>query len=434
MRASATRESDRGGWRLVWSGIDGRTCRARISDKALARIDPSHRCDHQAAVDLARYRARVSAELAKGKRDSYAIEAAERCGAITAEQAAALAGETPQRHTITDLWQAHPATAREYDRSPDQYKRHQRELQRFVDWLGSDDPARVDLDTAQRYITELKRRGMAWDTRRHHLLAVRRVSTMLPTIRMQDQIGRIVLDRRDADEIPSVEAWTPEEIAAALAIDEITCHDSRRYQRPQQRTMGITERAVIALGACCGLGSSEIIRLQAGDLAGDLLQVGARKAKNRSRRRQIPLPTTLANWLSTMTAGLQPSDPLIAWQRKTDDLPQPYTPSSYAQWSGPWLAAATGRRLPPKSLRKSFVSIAIQLGATDRAIEAYLGHTYSGLSMVTQRHYAAAMLVRELRPLADSIDAWMRSSGVPHGALFAPNQADLGTKTCPIKK
>jgi integrase len=363
------------------------------------------------------------------------IARAEALGAILPAQAIALrtgtapplAGDQRKREAVTILAAArmHPSSHRE---TVDEAKRHTAAVEAFTTWAGT---VRVEDLTAERamaYVAHLQASGYCYDGRRHALLWLRRAARMAGGLGYADALTGLVLDRR-GDDRPAVEAWTFAELGQMVKA---------AARQDDQRLL-----AVVLLGGWCGLRDSEIYRLRCGDLDGEVLAVAKRKAKNRASRRDIPLPPTVAAVLADLAAGQPDTAPLIrpgSQRTKRTRSDGAFCDHTFPRWFGRavWgdrpatpraLAAALVedpvqprpdrqlpgssrlgclpalRRLPPKCLRKTFLSWAFRQGLNRDQAERYAGHTLSGALPVSERHYLADLLVAELRPLAVELEA-----------------------------
>ncbi len=88
-----------------------------------------------------------------------------------------------------------------------------------------------------------------------------------------------------------------------------------------------------------------------------------------------------------------------------------FNEASFAYWATPLLEAATGKRLPPKFLRKSFSTWCFRTpDLPTQHVEAYLGHKTALATLVTGRYYLAELVARELRPTAESFDRTVRAA------------------------
>jgi integrase len=251
--------------------------------------------------------------------------------------------------------------------------------------------AEVSLKLALDWVEELRRREMAWDTRRHYLLFLRRATQMAATVaRLPDVIGGIKLDRNSTDS--EVEVWSLD----ALMRAAVSCAASHRIL--DRRGAG-----VIALGGCLGLRPSEIIRLQVGHVAGDVLRVGVLKRKNRASRRDVPIPQAVLPWITDLAAdpktkARRPDHKPLVRSLRDGHMCQHSFDDWWRTYVRPYLV---DQHLTPKHLRKSFSTWAIESGIEQRRVESYLGHRQAEVAAVTDRHYLAAARVAQLRPTAE---------------------------------
>ena len=64
----------------------------------------------------------------------------------------------------------------------------------------------------------------------------------------------------------------------------------------------------VGLMGLCGLRPTEAIRLQAQDVAEDVLSVGVRERKNAMSRRDLPMPKHVATWVDRCIEGQASED------------------------------------------------------------------------------------------------------------------------------
>jgi integrase len=329
------------------------------------------------------------------------ITEAERLGAITASQAAALrlqrGGDMTtipsQSLTILQAARSHPSSQKEAAKDVSAALRHERHLGEFMAWAKVQRLDQVTLSLAQSWVAELRARNLSWDGRRHALLWLRRATRMGATVGMADQLNELLRDERDQDQ-RGPEAWTLTELTTGFRALE---NDPRA-------------RAALALGGFLGLRPSETIRVRVGDLAEGRLMVGQADRKNAASRRLLPLPRIVAEAVSRLALGRSPSEPLIRSLKTRGRAGGAFDAVGFNHWLGPVLEAATGRRLPPKALRKSFTSWAFRAGLPPQHVEAMLGHKTALASAVTGRHYLAELACAELQPTALRIEEIIRKA------------------------
>lgn len=340
----------------------------------------------------------------------------------SAAQLGPIVAPKPQRLTLEDAADAHPSTPRE---SHADYRRHLTNLRDFVAWSGVEHVDALTLDLALRWVAHLRATKYSFDGRRHALLWLRRASRMGAVLAgLPDPLVGFTLDRRET--VSDVKAWSLPELAAAW----------RALSPPPKSAIPYDPRplAALALGALCGLRSSEIYRLRRTDvdLATDppRIVIGSQGAKNAASRRALPLPAIVAEALALLLAARRPhwadrypnaprrkaaprSKPdagdalfLTAWHGGRGE----FRPNTWPHWIRPLLAGATGRDLPPKCLRSSFATWAARAGFNRDHIERYLGHTISGSASITARHYLADYAIAELTPTALAIDVTFRAA------------------------
>jgi integrase len=360
------------------------------------------------AEECARYARLVESAPTRGD-----VDHAEHLGVLTPDQAAAVrrglvlvSPEPGSRDplapwTILDAAEAHPSTQHDKTRAPAEYRKHRRYLLAFCDWAGIEMLAALTLDHAVRWVAHLRAAGAAWDTRRQNLLYLRRAARMAAAAAgMPDVLGELKLDRRE--EPPPIEVWTLAELGTACAALA-----ARPPDRDTRRGL-----AVLALGGCLGLRPTELLRLRVEHLTGDILRVGVDARKNHASRRDLPIPASLLPWLDASATDPKtrqrrpPREPLLPGRNHG----KPLTPHAFDAWWALQIAPLLPRPGPPKLLRKSFATWAIESGIEARHVESYLGHTSGLVAAVTARHYLAAARVVQLRPVAAQMDTLIRAA------------------------
>jgi integrase len=413
--------------RPVFPGRDGKG-RIRRRSVRLKGLGPDDRDQAQATADHMEHLARLCEDAPK----ATTIAEARELKAISPDQAEALlAGElvpeavpqeAPKAVTITDCYHLHLSTRRAEKSSQREAVRHLRELHRFLDWAQQQrkgraltSPGEVTLDLVMDYVDHLKRQGLAWDSRRHCLVAIRRATNAAAAFghTLFDPLYKQRIDPRGPDEWPQVEVWTWDELRAAIGgtytvqrRDRVwgsRKHGRQASEREERRQLGARELAVLGLGGFMGLRPSEICAVQAADIEGDILTTGR---KTPASRRWLPIPPTVRGWLQQLVDELDGDDvPLVhAKPVSARGGRVPFQANPFATWCRGWLPQVTGRELPPKALRKSFATGLIWDGIEERLVEAYLGHGPSRLTAVTLRSYLQAARARELWPIAEHVE------------------------------
>lgn len=259
-------------------------------------------------------------------------------------------------------------------------------LKQFSEFSGARTSADITLDQVQRWVDAMRRQGLAWATRRHRLIYVRRACQMAAHRGYPDCLAGLRLDRDDQPG-RTVEIWTLEQLATGLRV-----FGAGLDPRPA---------AVLILGGFLGLRPSEIWRATCGDLVDGTLVVGSRVAKNAGSRRILPLPTLIHAWLVDLVAGRLPDSPLVpSLSRRTEWLDE----TTATQLFGPLVRSACLVPLPVKCLRKSFATWAIRTGGHLDLVEAWIGHASSRIAAITSKHYLQQIQVDQLRPLAAHLD------------------------------
>jgi integrase len=285
--------------------------------------------------------------------------------------------------TVAEAAAAHPSTRREREASPPDHRRHAAALEDYIGFSGSPSLRDLTVERTLAWAGELEARGLAFDTRRHMLLPLRRASAMAPSFGLHDVLSDLRIDRRGE----------PLEVKTA-DLDGLRNLVERAKEERDPRWP-----TAIALMALMGLRPSEVVRLRVGDLKDGLLTVGARGAKNAASRRVLPVPNVALGMLAPMLEGKAADDPLI---------PLSANEGSALSILSRGVGGAMGRAgldLPCKCLRKSFASACVNdLDVRPGLVEAFLGHAASGTGDVTRRHYLARVGAERLRPVADAVD------------------------------
>jgi integrase len=393
--ASGYFHAARGYWMAAFRGLNqggkGKT-QVRVPASRISAPGAAKRDADAFAKELDRYCRLLETGL--GGPD---LEHALRLGAVSAEQAAALrsgqvalprsARLTPP--TIKDAALAHPSSQRD---GWDQVK-YLRHLQVFTTFLGSELLMDLTVERVLAWAAALRRQGLAWDTRRHHLLYVRRASRMAPSLGSLDVLAGLKLDRHDgrARDIPH---WTLPVLMRGLgALEQLT------DPRPA---------AALALTALLGLRPTELCRAQVADLdmTDGCLRVGGREAKNVASRRALPLPGRLVPILRIVTGGRPADAPLI--QTASNRRRGPFSLDTISTWWAAEVSPHLKPALPPRAGRKSFATWAREAGLDPQHLEAWIGHRTAFFSAVSSRHYLAGYQMDALQPASNLLDAAMR--------------------------
>lgn len=290
--------------------------------------------------------------------------------AITPADVAGILGDADESApTVRDCALAHPSTIRE-KRTSEDYKARLRALADWERFGGAALVAHVTLAEVLRFVEWMVGQGMAWDTRRHRLIPIRRACQYATQYSIPDKLAGQRIDKREYKPVVALPSIT-------LVKEWLLSPDP-------------VVRRTVALGALCGLRPSEIMRADVTDLQDGLLVVGSRETKNLASRRTLPLPRLALDALET-TATKGPLVISLHGHRLT--------------------TRNLNRRIAPamqpfnvKTLRKVFATELIRAGVNVNLVEAYMGHTLSAVTAVTQRHYLAAYQAERLRPVAEAVD------------------------------
>ncbi len=389
---------------------------AQGRQKRRVRVPPERLRIGFEAIDAAAYATEVdqACRLLEAARTPANISRARMLKAITDEQADALirlqpvSAATPgalRIPTVLEAARMHPSSARELVNDVTAAVRHERELGRFCAWAKVDLVTEVRLGLVTDYVDHLTVAGTSWDGRRHALLWLRRATRMGASYGVPDVLGELKLDTRPPPTRGlALSFWSLPELARAAV-----------------RATDLRLRVAIGLGGFVGLRPSEIYRVQIPDMAGDLLNTGQ---KNKQSERLLPLPSILAEWIAELI-GQRHLGLLISTHGRYGhgaadaEKRGSFNEASFSNWFDPLMKTASGKRLSPKYLRKSFSTWAFRTtNLPTQHVEAYMGHKTALASIVTGRHYLADLAARELRPSAERIDVIVR-------AALAEARADL---------
>lgn len=309
-------------------------------------------------------------------------------GAITPEQGAELldgrgsGAAKPQkgdRLTVVDAALSHPSSRRD---PLDRQVIYDGFVRAFCAHAGITYLDELTVDHVQDWIAAMQRQKLAWDTRRHRLMYLRRACRMAAANGLPDVLAGLRLDRRGNERPPPVITWGLEDLLAGIG------------------GLGdLRAQVVVILGGLMGLRPSETWRVAVGDIEGAVLQVGRSEAKNASSRRALPIPRALRPYLDELAAGRPATAALLATYRGTA-----FDYSAAVNLFRDPIGQACGRVLPLKTLRKSFATWTIRSGQDLDLVEAWMGHRSSRVALITQRHYLEAIQTEQLKPLADAID------------------------------
>lgn len=396
--ASAFYEKDKRRWRARFYGPFQRGATRRTVIIPAEHLRPGH---EKASADAYAAECDRLARLCENPAvGPQIITRAAAMQAVTAEQARALRAKKPvpvvrpalrEGWTITEAAESHPSTARE---TKAEQAKHRAAVARFTAWSGAATLGELTLDLARGWIAEMERQGLAWDTRRHSLLWLRRASRMAGAAGLPDPLSDFVLDRRGRK--PGVQVWTLDELCAA--------------GRTLRTRTDLRPLACLLLGGFLGLRPSEIARARIEDIDADgVLEIGKRhgEGKNAASRRRLPMPPAMVADLRALAADRPADQPLIAkatrWAKAAGD--PFFCLDTLGDYMRDHLMRPDGplRPLPPKCLRKSFATWATRRKLDRDGIEAYLGHDNPWVPAMTRDHYLGDLQVDELRPFADEI-------------------------------
>lgn len=379
---------DNKGWIASFRGADGNRKRVRIPDGC---VETKEEADAY-AQECERYVKRIGKAIAPDLDD---IDHALKLKAISEKHAddyrksaPITSAARPESLTIEDAWERHPSTLREGTTDGKAYTRHLKHLREFCEFYSVTKLKDVTLAMVQDWILRKRVAGVSFDGRRHMVLSIKRACQMGATAGLPNPVAGFRLDYRERSK--GIDAWSLKEIAQAARVfaDQF---DNRAL-------------SALGMGALMGLRPSEIIRARVIDVEGDLLHIGREEAKNDASVRSLVIPPAMLPWIRAQIKGKKALEPIVApAQRRTKKRIESYDPDSFRAWFRPNMAAASGRDLYPKALRKTFATWTLDAGIDTVWIERYLGHTLSGLSRVTSKHYLGKADLNNMRKAAEQI-------------------------------
>ena len=234
---------------------------------------------------------------------------------------------------------AHPASQREREDYPADHARHSAAVGEYVKFAGSPLLRDLTVEKTALWAAELERQGLAFDTRRHSLLYLRRASSMAPSHGLHDVLSDLRIDRRS-------------EPVQIETIDLDGLRDLIKHAKKEDDRWA----AATALMGLMGLRPSEVARLKVGNLKEGLLTVGAGKAKNATSRRVLPVPRIAKDMLAPMLKGKRDDDPLIPLSQNEQSA------LSILSRNVRGAMERAGFDLPCQSLRKSFAKVSTARG------------------------------------------------------------------------
>lgn len=377
------------GWIADFRGLSGKRRRVRI---------PGRHCRSKPDADaFARECERYCRILRDQQLDPDPGDVAHALAikAITPQQAAALSNHRPlienTRPTLLQAFRAHPSTRHEEKKGGHDPVRHQKAVEDFAARFAIETIDQVRLEHALQWVDEMRRRGLAFDTRRHNLTALRRATHMGTTMGFPDPLARFILDRR--------ERRRP--IVVCAPVELVRC--ALRLRQTDTRAL-----AAIALGGFLGLRPSEMVRARPADLSRGFLAVGARQAKNDPSIRTIPVPPTVQTWLNLRGGELAPDHPYLSptkQLRSPRNRKRELTYNGLRDWLKPILQRELGHAVTAKILRKTFITWIDSLRVDTEIYERYIGHVSSRMPTITATHYIPRREAEQLAAVSQAIES-----------------------------
>jgi integrase/recombinase XerC len=258
------------------------------------------------------------------------------------------------------------------------YRGDLRELVRFLETRGIEDPRAVDARTLRAFLAELDRRGLAPGSRARRLSAVRSFfAQLLKHGRIAAHPALGLRPARSARGLPR-----------ALELSEV----ERLLAAPQSdTTSGRRDRALLECMYSAGTRAAETIGLDRSDL--DLARGVARVRGKGKRERLAPLGSHAVRALQEYLADPGRPRPLpsaasaVFLNRRGGRLT---TRSLGRLLERACLEAGLTRSASPHSLRHSFATHLLDRGADLRAVQELLGHAH----LVTTQIYTHVSIER----------------------------------------
>ena len=326
--------------------------------------------------------------------------------------------------TLLEAALSHPSSKRDREVYPVQFRLYESYIDQFSWHTGVWLLKSLTVESVLSWVEKLRTDGFKPATISHRLRYIRRASRMAPSHFLPDVLSGLQLNRND-EYVEDIRVFSEQELAAIIAALE-----------KSEDWRGLCSVGLMGL---MGLRPTEVLRLQIADTRDGVLRVGVRKRKNRSSRRDLPMPQSLQSWITLLSQGRDPLEPLV-YSGHYGMKGKPWAITSLNHYLNPRIEEAAGRRLPCKHFRKTFASLAVgPIGLDVRTVETFLGHSFSLAAPVSTRHYLAKQAVKELLPAARQIDEWWTAlyqsftsgngdslaGGTPTGALSEGISLDL---------
>jgi integrase len=317
--------------------------------------------------------------------------------------------------TIKDLFEEHPTTVEEMLYYSHRYKTHTKYLQRYIDLYGEGVEC-LTVANVEKWVKVLEGMGFRKATVKHHLNTVKRVSRRLPHHEKTDILFRVRFALRDEVE-KKIETFTMKELIKIL----------EKLQEDQDRRFVVG----LSLGCVMGLRISEIARARIEDLNEDcsVLSIGCqvvdgkRQVKRAASIRSLPIPKTLRVWIRELV-GDRPEGPLIASRSVSNHKGGKMHPHNVSKLLTAKIKEVAPRYIQPGDLRAVCSTLMIYGGVDSRLLESWLGHSVSGISAVTSKHYLAKIEIRKLKEVAKFWEKRLKKmkQADPIGTLKPPNR------------
>lgn len=296
--------------------------------------------------------------------------------------------------TLLEAALSHPSSKRDKEVYPVQFRLYESYIDQFSRHTGVWLLKSLTVESVLSWVAKLRNDGFKTATISHRLRYIRRASRMAPSHFLPDVLSGLQLNRND-EYVEDIRVFSEQELAAIIAALE----------------GGKDWRGLCAVGimALMGLRPTEVLRLQIADARDGVLRVGVRQRKNRSSRRDLPIPESLQGWIASLSDGRDELEPLI-YSGHHGMKGKPWVITSLNHYLNPKVEQAAGKRLPCKHFRKTFASLAVgPIGLDVRTVETFLGHSFSLAAPVSSRHYLAKQAIKELEPASRKIDQWWRA-------------------------
>lgn len=299
----------------------------------------------------------------------------------------------PERHplSLVALACSHPSVHYEETKNPADYDRHLEYLRAFCRHQNVYTIEILRLTHVEAWLRHLKALNRAFDTRRHAIMYLRHACTMGADHGFPNVIGSKTIDRREIKKSRS-DNYTLREILQII-------NDARDHE-PENV-------AAFALMGLMGLRPSEVqaitpasfyVTATADQPNIAVLHTGA---KTESSIRELPLPKLVRDLIRPLLQ--QHTSPNTLLFRTSHNRAVDHT--NFAKWLAGMYRHTAVRRLPPKTLRKSFFNVLIfDLNQRESIVEMYEGRRVTSINQVSDSNYRERSHIRHLARTKDPVE------------------------------